>query len=106
MSRSRASSSNPAPAPAPAPASTDHEPVVCPGAKLHPTLLLVEREELDIDAAVGLVDRGRVPVHLGDVDWCGVEQGCERKLDGVAPLIANSTTLHNRLVRQDRKFTS
>ena len=43
---------------------THHEPVIGPASKLHHTLLLVEGEELDVDAAVGLVDGRRVPVHL------------------------------------------
>ena len=41
---------------------THHEPVIGPASKLHHTLLLVEGEELDVNAAVRLVDGWGVPL--------------------------------------------
>ena len=37
--------------------------VVCPGAELELTVLLVKREVVDVDLAGGVVDGGREPVH-------------------------------------------
>ena len=36
--------------------------VVCPAAELHDAVLFVEREVLDVDLAVGLVDGRRAPL--------------------------------------------
>ena len=44
-----------------------HETVVGPAAKFHHALLLVKREELDIDAAVRFVNCRRVPAYLSVV---------------------------------------
>ena len=41
---------------------THHESIICPAPKLHHALLLIKREELDVNAAVWLVDGRGVPL--------------------------------------------
>lgn len=42
--------------------------VICPGAKFHFTVLLIEREEGDVDAAGALVNGGRDPANFTIVE--------------------------------------
>ena len=46
---------------------THHKTIVSPTSKLHHTLLLVKWKILHIDATVGFVDGGRVPLDLAIV---------------------------------------
>ncbi len=54
--------------------------VVGPGAELHLAVLLVEREERDVNAAGALVDGWRNPTHLSSVEEVGFGHVGHRKL--------------------------